>query len=233
MSAPARSPLRWLRALYLPGHHRRVRGRSDHPLQHARRLLDLVTRAGAGGGLLCDVGAGSEPGLLDRAWPGRRLTLDLAPAPGVDVVADGYALPLHDKSVEVVLLMQVLEHVTDPLRFLKESARVMRPGGFLCLTVPQYHIIHNHPGDYYRYTLQGLQHLCAAADLRVVRAWATGGPFLVVFHAIELNLPQKARIAFAGLTYALFDWLDGRLCGHGNGPRAHDAVGWAVLATRA
>jgi SAM-dependent methyltransferase len=148
------------------------------------------------------------------------------------VAADGQRLPLRDKSVDAVLLMEVLEHVPDPLGILRECARVLTPGGYLCLTVPQYHITHDHPGDFYRYTRQGLEHLCREAGLRVLDAWATGGALLVVFHAIELNLPPKLRILFVGLTHRLFDWLDGRVCGHGNRPGARDALGWALVATR-
>jgi SAM-dependent methyltransferase len=148
------------------------------------------------------------------------------------VIADGHALPLRDAAVAAVLLMEVLEHVSDPARLLGECARVLIPGGHVCLTAPQYHITHNHPGDYFRYTRQGLEALCARAGLSVVAAWATGGPLLVVFHAVELNLPPRPRLAFVGLTYRLFDWLDGRLTGHGNRPGAIDAKGWALLAVK-
>src|SRR5207249_2088668 len=106
------------------------------------------------------------------------------------------------------------------------------PAGHPCVTAPHYHIPPHHPGDFFRYTRQGLEALCAAAGLRVVAAWATGGALLVVFHAIELNLPPKPRIGFVALTYGLFDWLDGRLTGHGNRPGAADAKGWALLAAK-
>ena len=154
------------------------------------------------------------------------------PGAGLDLIADGHALPLGDTTVAAVLLMEVLEHVPDPPRLLRECARVLAPGGHLCLTAPQYHITHNHPGDYFRYTRQGLEALCAQAGLRVVAAWATGGPLLVVFHAIELNLPPRPRLAFVALAYRLFDWLDGRLTGHGNRPGTTDAKGWALLAAK-
>lgn len=221
-----------LRAWYLPGHHRRARRRSDHPLRHARRLLERVTAVQGADGLLCDVGAGTEPALVRVLWRGRRLAVDLAPDTGIDVVGDGHELPLRDKSVDVVLLMQVLEHIAAPARVLGECRRVLRPGGHLCLTAPQYWITHGHPGDYYRYTRQGLVHLCEQADLRVVEAWAVGGAALVVFHALELNLPQKLRLPFTALAYAAFDRLDARLFDHGDRPGARDALGWAVLATR-
>jgi SAM-dependent methyltransferase len=222
---------RRLKDLYLTGHHRRVRRSSDHPTRHARLMLEEVARRRPGGGLLCDVGAGAEASAA-AAWPGRRLALDVVPGPGLDLIADGHALPLGDTTVAVVLLMEVLEHVPDPPRLVRECARVLAPGGHLCLTAPQYHVTHNHPGDYFRYTRQGLETLCAVAGLRVVAAWATGGPLLVVFHAIELNLPPKPRIGFVALTYRLFDWLDGRLTGHGNRPGAMDAKGWALLAMK-
>lgn len=227
MSALARR----LKDRYLTGHHRRVRRRSDHPIRHARLLLEEAARRLPGGGVLCDVGAGAEA-VAATAWPGRRLAVDLVPGLGLDVIADGHCLPLPDASVAAVLLMEVLEHVADPARLLRECARVLVPGGHVCLTAPQYHITHNHPGDYFRYTRQGLEALCVAARLRVVNAWATGGPLLVVFHAIELNLPPRPRIAFVGLTYRLFDWLDGRLSAHGNRAGACDAKGWALVAAK-
>jgi SAM-dependent methyltransferase len=223
---------RRLKDRYLTGHHQRVRRRSDHPTRHARLMLEEAARRRPGGGVLCDVGAGADASVAATAWPGRRLALDLVSGPGLDVVADGHALPLGDASVAAVLLMEVLEHVTDPLRLVRECARVLVPGGHLCVTAPQYHITHNHPGDYFRYTRQGLETLCGAAGLSVVAAWATGGPLLVVFHAIELNLPPKPRVAFVALTYRLFDWLDARLTGHGNRPGATDAKGWALLAAK-
>ena len=227
------SPLtRRLKDLYLTGHHRRVRQSSDHPTRHARLMLEQAVRRRPGGGVLCDVGAGAEPSVVAAAWPGRRLALDVVPSTGLDVVADGHALPLGDETVAAVLLMEVLEHVPDPSRLLRECARVLAPGGHLCVTAPQYHITHNHPGDYFRYTRQGLEALCAGAGLSVVTAWATGGPLLVLFHAVELNLPPTPRLGFVALAYRLFDWLDGRLTEHGNRPGAVDAKGWAVLAVK-
>jgi len=227
------SPLtRRLKDLYLTGHHRRVRRRSDHPTRHARLMLEEAARRRPGGGVLCDVGAGAEPSVAAAAWPGRRVAMDVLAGPGLDLVADGHALPLADKSVAAVLLMEVLEHVAEPTRLVRECARVLAPGGHLCVTAPQYHITHHHPADFFRYTRQGLEALCAAAGLRVVAAWATGGALLVVFHAIELNLAPKSRIGFVALTYGLFDWLDGRLTGHGNRPGATDAKGWALLAVK-
>jgi SAM-dependent methyltransferase len=223
---------RRLKNFYLTGHHRRVRQSSDHPTRHARLMLEEAARRRPGGGVLCDVGAGAEASVATQAWPGRRLALDVVPGPGLDVIADGHALPLGDASVAAVLLMEVLEHVPEPARLLGECARVLMPGGHVCLTAPQYHITHNHPGDYFRYTRQGLETLCARAGLTVVAAWATGGPLLVVFHAIELNLPPRPRLGFVALTYRLFDWLDGRLTGHGNRRGAMDAKGWALLAVR-
>ena len=195
-------------------------------------MLEEAARRRPGGGVLCDVGAGADASVVATAWPGRRLALDVVPGSALDLIADGHCLPLGDGSVAAVLLMEVLEHVPEPSQLVRECARVLAPGGHVCVTAPQYHITHNHPGDYFRYTRQGLEALCAAAGLRVVAAWATGGPLLVVFHAIELNLPPRPRLAFVALTYRLFDWLDGRLTGHGNRNGTADAKGWALLAMK-
>ena len=44
-------------------------------------------------------------------------------------VGDAHALDLADASVDAVVAHTTMSHVTDPLRVLKEAARVLRPGG--------------------------------------------------------------------------------------------------------
>jgi SAM-dependent methyltransferase len=55
----------------------------------------------------------------------------------VDVVrADLQALPVPDASVDVVVTLQVIEHLADQPGFLRECARVLRPGGRLHCSTP-------------------------------------------------------------------------------------------------
>lgn len=42
----------------------------------------------------------------------------------------------HDSTFEVVTMWHVLEHVADPKRYLKEIYRILKPGGFLVLAIP-------------------------------------------------------------------------------------------------
>ncbi|AKF05237.1 class I SAM-dependent methyltransferase [Sandaracinus amylolyticus] len=51
-------------------------------------------------------------------------------------VQDGHALEFDDATFDAVVSVDVLEHVADPPRMLRELARVLRPGGFAVITVP-------------------------------------------------------------------------------------------------
>ncbi len=72
------------------------------------------------------------------------LATDLTPAmlrqaqaharPGIDFrVMDGMALDLPDGSFDAAILHMVLEVIPDPVRCLREAARVLRPGGRLAV----------------------------------------------------------------------------------------------------
>ncbi len=50
--------------------------------------------------------------------------------------ADGYELPFLNESFDVVLLVAVLEHTREPWRILAEARRVLKPGGFALMIVP-------------------------------------------------------------------------------------------------
>ena len=72
-----------------------------------------------------------EPAASMRRIANRRLP---ASGPPISLVAGiGEQLPLADASVDSALCALVLCSVTDPVAVVKEIARVLRPGGVLCV----------------------------------------------------------------------------------------------------
>jgi 2-polyprenyl-3-methyl-5-hydroxy-6-metoxy-1,4-benzoquinol methylase len=55
-----------------------------------------------------------------------------------DVTESGKPLPYADSTFDLVVSMDVIEHVADPASWLHEALRVLRPSGTLFLTTPNY-----------------------------------------------------------------------------------------------
>ena len=148
-------------------------------------------------GTVLDVGCGHKPykGLL-LSPPSRAsnyIGLDLAANPysSPDLEWDGRKIPLADAAVDSVLLTEVLEHCPQPDEVLKEISRVLKPGGFLFLTVPFIWPIHTVPHDEYRYTPFALRRLLEQAGLAGAQIEATGGRHAVL--ALTLGLWVRRR----------------------------------------
>lgn len=78
------------------------------------------------------------------------------------------AMPFEDESFDSVLCNAVLEHIEDAERGIAELARVTRRGGHLVITVPFLQPYHACPGDYRRYTADGLARLGTNAGLELI-----------------------------------------------------------------
>lgn len=183
---------------------------------------------------LLDIGGGQESqykSILSSITK-EYLNLEIKKGPYVDIVGSVYKIPSPDSSVNVITLFMVLEHLKKPLEALKECRRVLAAGGYLAVTTVQYWHTHNHPNDYFRYTKEGLKYLCKEAGFKVVEVWSMGGPFLVIFHAIELNLPGVWRTIFSILFYRIFDWLDWFTFKHDDKREHPDSVGWSLIAKK-
>jgi SAM-dependent methyltransferase len=77
----------------------------------------------------------------------------------IDVYYDGVAVPFRAESFDSVLCIEVLEHVFEPDRVLKELWRVMKTEACLVMTVPFVWEEHEQPYDYGRLTQFGLKYL--------------------------------------------------------------------------
>ncbi len=99
------------------------------------RLLDGLPRdarvleAGAGPGLFAPHALAKRP---DLRW----IALDLIEAPWNDIVADAQVLPFRDGTFDAVVGVDFVHHLSTPLEFFRDVARVLKPGGELRVVEP-------------------------------------------------------------------------------------------------
>lgn len=127
---------RWIAWARQPGH-------DSYWRFHRDRFLDLLPPPT---GTLVDVGCGEGRLPRDLAARGYRVIgIDASPTlvaaareadPGGDYrVADGTALPLEDRSVEMVTAFMSLHDIDDINAAVGEIARVLLPGGRVCAAI--------------------------------------------------------------------------------------------------
>lgn len=130
---------------------------------YQRRFLELVA---ATDGRVLDCGSG---GRRHR----RVVSLEIEPHPNNTVQADALALPFADGCFSLVLSQAVLEHVTDPQRYVDEIHRVLAPGGLAWIEAAFLQPVHQAPRHYFNVTGFGLAYLCR--NFEVVEQGTVGG----------------------------------------------------------
>ena len=108
----------------------------------------------------------------------------------IDYVSDITAIPVPDHSFDVILCSEVLEHVPEPMKALREMARILKPEGRLFLTAPLGSGLHQLPFHFYGgYTPQWYEYFGEKCSLRVAEITPNGGFF-------KLLAQECARVAW-------------------------------------
>lgn len=138
----------------------------------SRDVADALGRYGRGE--LLDVGCGERPYSHCKSAVTRWVGFDADHNSSADITGSVYHVPLGDGSIDTVLCTQVLEHLERPQEALQELNRVLKPGGSLILSVPQYWPLHEEPHDFARYTTIGLQDLIRKSGFDVLELKSQG-----------------------------------------------------------
>ncbi len=109
----------------------------------------------------------------------------LAPFVLADAAAD---LPFADDAFDVVVLSDVLEHLSSPRDTIADIARILRPGGTLIGNTPYLYWIHEEPYDFWRPSRFALQHELQRAGFCDIEVTAIGGSIEVVTDLVAKHL---------------------------------------------
>lgn len=115
-----------------------------------------------------DYGSTSDLSVL---FPGETYTrVDMSAGKSVDRVIDmTLAFNQVDSALGglrfgTIFCLCVLEHCDQPFKMAGNLARLLRPGGKICISVPFAWKFHGYPSDYWRFTHEGVRKLFADLD---------------------------------------------------------------------
>ena len=117
-----------------------------------RPLLDWLRTQRFAGLRVLDVGCGDRPYAPLVASAAEVVGFDVPGNPHADLHGSIEAVPVEDASFDVVLCLQVLEHVPDPAAAVRELRRAVRPGGRVLLSTHGVYPFHPNPDDLWRWT---------------------------------------------------------------------------------
>ncbi len=153
-----------------------------------RHFLDLNLRQTHFEGDVLDVGGerkttrgGFRPPVAIRSWK----FLNVNPKTEPDFCCSAEAIPLEDNSVDMVLIAEVLEHLENPTKVLKECHRVLKVGGTIFVATPFLFPVHGDPNDFRRWTRDGLILELVLVGFKTLKVQAMGGIIAVMGDLFE------------------------------------------------
>lgn len=156
--------------------------------------------------LILDVGAGH--GDFASLFEGRNyLSLDIVPYPEVDLVCDlTECIPFKANTFDMIVLMNVLEHVYRFHELLEAFSYLLKPGGLLVIAVPFLLKVHQAPFDFYRYTHYALTAMAQQHGFEIVLLEGYYDPIFLIGEGMRnvrfwvlSQLPRPSRWFVRGL----------------------------------
>lgn len=173
------------------------------PLRLSREQMSYIPKAKSPGSLILDLGCGHtfHREVCEHAGY-KYVGLDYD-EPEAPILGDGHALPFKDQSFDFIMSIAVLEHIMNPFVMMKETFRVLKPGGKILGTVAFlepfhanscYH--HTHLGTYYTLKASGF-------DVEIVAPSTSWSVLIAQSGLLFAKMPRKISRTIVYPVYAL------------------------------
>ena len=127
---------------------------------------------------------GSVRPYIESLGPASYTGIDMRPGPRVDMVMGAADIPakLGENCADIVASFEMLEHAEDWRAAVRGMILALNPGGLLIITTRSVGFPkHDHPGDFWRYSLSDMRQIATEADLDILKLendWEAPGVFL-------------------------------------------------------
>ena len=139
--------------------------------------------------------------------------LNIDPKTKPDFLDDAENIPVKNDYFDGIICSQLLEHVINPKKILKEAYRILKPSKPLLVTVPFLFRIHPDPNDYARYTDQYWEETFKEIGFENIKIKRLGTYFSVLADMIKngTRYLSKNKIFKIKLFWLIIVFLSGNL----------------------
>ena len=196
--------------------------------------------------IVVDLGCGNKP--YADYFQAKYIGIDPFPGTKADIIANAWETGLADASVDAVIMNQSLEHIPETEKTVRETWRILKPGGLVLVTVPQ--TVRNHgiplkpaeapihdldPAilpywnvDYWRFTKYGLRKCLEQAGFAILDLHPCGGVYALLGQVFldHRSAQGKTKGLVSKAISRLALWLDMRAMD------VDDTLGWMCIAEK-
>lgn len=146
-------------------------------------------------GKLLDIGCGNKPyeGIIEPSII-EYIGCDIIQSSlnVVNVICPANELAFESESFDTVFSTQVIEHVADYQGMIRETYRVLKPGGCAIFTAPFAWELHEEPYDFFRFSKHGLKHIFSENGFKIELIKSNGGKWASIFQ-LWINILFSTR----------------------------------------
>ena len=133
-----------------------------------------------------------------------------------DYLCSASEIPVEQGTFDVGLICEVIEHLEKPKEVLKESYRIIKPGGKFIGSVPFMYPLHADPYDFQRWTEQKLVSELEEAGFSEIKVYHMGGTLAVVWDMLRIKfesggvLTRLGRLILKILSIFILNYYKGK-----------------------
>jgi SAM-dependent methyltransferase len=161
-------------------------------------------------GIVVNAGCGSRTITIPNA--AKIINIDIQQTPQTHIVCDLETIPLDSDSVHGILNIAVLEHCKHPGKVISEFKRILKPNGRILCVVPFMQPEHKEPGDYFRFTEDGIKLLFEENGFELEEITQTHSLFHILGWYAEDLVKQKRIFSFLLFPFFPLLYLASKYC---------------------